>query len=38
VKESKGKVKTKPTKTNVAQPSIKGLPPEPKAGAKSKAR
>ncbi len=32
MKESKGKKKIKPTKTNVAQPTLKELAPKPKPG------
>jgi hypothetical protein len=38
MKESKGKKKIKPSKTNVAQPSLKGLTPAPLSSAKSKSR
>lgn len=34
MKESKGKLKIKAPKTNVAQPSIKGLTPPPKPKGK----
>ena len=36
MKESKGKKKIQPTKANAAQPSVKGLVPPPKAGAKTR--
>ena len=38
MKESKGKKKAKPQKTNVSQPSLKGLAPTDIPGAKSKSR
>jgi hypothetical protein len=36
MKESKGKKKAKPPKTNVSQPSLKGLVPANKAATKTR--